>query len=106
MPKGTGRIVIDPFTNGLLTTLFGLEVVAVFAVLLALPGALPAGCPLTGPQAFAAHVPKPVLPQPRPVPGPSGNPRGRRAGLRAARVWAFQSKCLLGGHQFFLWFLV
>jgi len=54
MPKGTGRIVIDPFTNGLLTTLFGLEVVAVFAVLLALPGALPAGCPLTGPQAFAA----------------------------------------------------
>jgi len=26
----------------------------VFAVLLALPGALPAGCPLTGPQAFAA----------------------------------------------------
>jgi len=47
-------IRIDPTTNALLTAVFGLEVLAIFALIF-VPGALPAGCPL-GPEAAAAAL--------------------------------------------------
>mmetsp|Transcript_9687 Transcript_9687/g.31157 ORF Transcript_9687/g.31157 Transcript_9687/m.31157 type:complete len:118 (-) Transcript_9687:500-853(-) len=50
-----GKIVIDPTTNRILTTIFAVELLAIFGLIL-MPGVLPAGCPLSPAGAAAALV--------------------------------------------------
>jgi hypothetical protein len=50
-----GKIVIDPTTNRVLTTIFAIELLAIFGFMI-VPGVLPVGCPLPPAGAAAALV--------------------------------------------------